>query len=151
MGNIALLVAMHITTKETPNWTWQTFWWAGNPHDALFGKDRPASIPSPWNHYNMRTAYYMVSPANTAGAEPLISYKPYLETNIQGTVPKPNNTQISWTGVYTNCMSCPRMAGYNTQGYQPDGLILPDDEALFGAGTKTDFLWSIPILAFPAQ
>jgi hypothetical protein len=34
----------------------------------------------------MRTAYYMVSPANTIGAEPLISFNPYLETNLQGTV-----------------------------------------------------------------
>lgn len=150
-GNYALLMAMHITTKEIPNWTWQTIWWAGNPQDILFGKDRPASIPSPWNHYNMRTAYYMVSPTNTAGGEPLISYNPYLETNLQGTVPGPNGSNIDWTGVHSNCMSCHRMAGYKTQGYQPSGLILADDPALFGKGTKTDFLWSIPIRAFASK
>jgi hypothetical protein len=42
----------------------------------------------------MRTAYYMVSPANTIGAEPLISFNPYLETNLQGTVPGSNGTLI---------------------------------------------------------
>ena len=147
-GNIALLMAMHVTSKEIPNWTWQTFWWASNPQDVLFGKDRPAAIPAPWNHYNMRTAYYMVSPVNTAGGEPLISFNPYLETNLKGTVPGPNDTKIDWTGVHTNCMSCHRMAGIKTQGYQPDGLILPSDPVLFGEGTKTDFLWSIAIRAF---
>lgn len=150
-GNIALLMAMHVTSKEIPNWTWQTFWWAGNPQNALFGKDRPAAIPAPWNHYNMRTAYYMVSPANTIGAEPLISFNPYLETNLQGAVPGSNGSTISWTGVHSNCMSCHRMAGYKTQGYQPDRLILPSDPDLFAEGTKTDFLWSIPIRAFSAE
>ncbi len=147
-GNIALLMAMHVTTKEISNWTWQTFWWAGNPKDILYGNDRPHTIGAPWNHYNMPTAYYMVSPANTPGGDPLISFNPYLETNLQGTVPGPNDTQISWTGVHSNCMSCHRMAGYKTQGYQPNGLINPGDVALFGEGTKTDFLWSIPIRAY---
>ena len=45
-------------------------------------------------------------------------------------------------------MSCHRMAGYKTQGYQPDGFISPEDPAQFGEGTKTDFLWSIPLRAY---
>ncbi len=158
-GNIALLMAMHVTTKEISNWTWQTFWWSYDTQDPLFGRDRPDSVKGPWAHYNMRTAYYMVSPPATKGGEPLISFNPYLETNLRGTVPGPTirdadgkkqKTTIAWTGVHTNCMSCHRMAGYNTQGYQPDGLILPANKALFGKGTKTDFLWSIPIRAKPA-
>ena len=51
--------------------------------------------------------------------------------------------KIAWTGVHSNCMSCHRMAGYNTLGYQPDGFISPANSALFGKGTKTDFWWSI--------
>ena len=26
-GDVAILVAMHVTTDEVPVWTWQTFWW----------------------------------------------------------------------------------------------------------------------------
>ena len=34
-GDLALLVAMHVTTKELPNWTWQTFWWEPFPTRPL--------------------------------------------------------------------------------------------------------------------
>jgi hypothetical protein len=30
VGDYALLVAMHLTTRENDNWTWQTFWWNYN-------------------------------------------------------------------------------------------------------------------------
>jgi len=29
-GDYAILVAMHVTTKEDSNWTWQSFWWNYN-------------------------------------------------------------------------------------------------------------------------
>ena len=150
-GNIALLVAMHVTTKEIPNWTWQTFWWAFDNQEPPFGGDRPLTVQGAWANYNMRAAYYMVTPPGKVGGDPLISFNPYLETNLTGTVPGPvidgKHTQIHWTGVHTNCMSCHRMAGYQTQGYQPDGFISPADETFFASGTKTDFLWSIPLRA----
>ena len=30
-GDIAILVGMHVTTRETTRWAWQTFWWSANP------------------------------------------------------------------------------------------------------------------------
>ncbi len=156
-GNLALLTAMHVTSKEIPNWTWQTFWWSFDPQDALYGRGRPKSVQGAWAHYNMRTAYFMVQPPGKPGGEPLHSFNPYLETNLKGTVPGPISKssdgseaplEIAWTGPSTNCMSCHRMAGYKTQGYQPDGFLSPADPALFGDGTKTDFLWSIPLRAY---
>lgn len=154
-GNLALLMAMHVTGKEITNWTWQTFWWAVDPQDPLTGRDRPAGIGKPWSRYNMGTAYYMVTPPTNAAGDPLVSFNPYLETNLQGTVAVPGNTQIAWTGVNTNCMSCHRMAAWkraakpgpgqwgDSPAYQPDGLIDPGDATLFGGYVKLDFLWSL--------
>jgi hypothetical protein len=151
-GNVGLLVAMHVTTKEITNWTWQTFWWAGDPNSPTYGSDRPAFIPEPWAHYNMDAAYYMVAPATAARGDPLIVFNPYLETNLQGCVPDGASPpcspgQVSWTGTRSNCMTCHRMAGWGGVGknppYWPDGAISPDDRQLFAGYTKTDFLWSI--------
>ena len=121
-GNYALLVAMHVTGKEVPNWTWQTFWWSPDTSNPVFGSDRPISIPSPWSNYNMRTAYYMVSPpGQEKGGEPLHSYNPYLETNLSGKVPTSVlGDSIKWYGVFSNCMSCHRMAAYPNSFYSPD-------------------------------
>lgn len=143
-GNYALLTAMHVTGKEVPNWTWQTFWWSPNRNDPIFGADRPKSIPSPWSNYNMRTAYYMVSPPGQKGGKPNISFNPYLETNLQGTLPLHNGDSLKWYGVSSNCMSCHRMASFPTNDYAPNGLIDPADSLYFSKKTKTDFLWSIP-------
>jgi hypothetical protein len=161
-GNLALLMAMHVTGKEIANWTWQTFWWALDPQDPLTGGDRPAGIGKPWSRYNMGTAYYMVSPPTNAAGEPLVSFNPYLETNLQGTVAGPGGTQIAWTGVNTNCMSCHRMAAWkraaqpgpgqwgDSPAYQPDGLIDPADAVLFSGYVKLDFLWSLTRAQPPA-
>jgi len=58
-GDFALLVAMHVSTKEDDNWTWQTFWWNYNqpfPYGAP-----PADVPAPFNNYAMCTAYSMTA------------------------------------------------------------------------------------------
>jgi hypothetical protein len=147
-GNYALLTAMHVTGKEITNWTWQTFWWSYHPDDVLFGKDRPKTIEAPWSNYNMRTAYYMVAPPGTKEqGEPLISFNPYLETNLSGKVPYETipGDSISWTGPFTNCMSCHRMAAYPNSLYYPSGFIDPASTYKFSKNTKTDFLWSVAI------
>jgi hypothetical protein len=149
-GNYALLMAMHVTGKEINNWTWQTFWWSPDTQNPIYGKDRPSSIKAPWNNYNMNTAYYMVSPPGTLqGGEPLIAYNPYLETNLFGKVSTYNGTtdSIAWYGVFSNCMSCHRMAAWGNTTYIPNGNIDPANPLLFSTNTKTDFLWSIPVRA----
>ncbi|MFN0216936.1 MAG: hypothetical protein ACKVT2_21980, partial [Saprospiraceae bacterium] len=35
VGDYMILLAMHITTKETKRWTWQTMFWSNNPAQAL--------------------------------------------------------------------------------------------------------------------
>ena len=151
-GNIALLMAMHVTTKEIPNWTWQTFYWAADPGNPLYGADRPSSITGPWAHYNMEVAYFMVTPPGNPKGEPFVAFNPYLETNLSGTVKTSSGEKVKWTGVNSNCMTCHRLAawkqnpggnGPKTPDYQPDGFIDPADSALFAGFTKLDFLWSL--------
>ncbi|HEX6314534.1 MAG TPA: hypothetical protein VFZ73_06720, partial [Gemmatimonadaceae bacterium] len=89
-GAIGLLVAMHVTGKEIPNWTWQTFWWSPYPMDPHFGADRPKTIPSPWNNYNMNFAYTMTNPDGS----PRVAFNPYLETNLNGRFP--TDTSARW-------------------------------------------------------
>ena len=162
-GNIGLLVAMHVTGKEIPNWTWQSFWWSPTPDDSL-GFDRPATIGAPWNNYQMTTAYYMTSPASAGPAgTPRIAYNPYLETSLTGTVDTAGGSSKPWYGPQTNCMSCHRMASwrntvdtvsadsmvYSFTGpvfpYVPASYVDPGNTTLLSGLTKTDFLWSVAI------
>jgi hypothetical protein len=149
-GNYALLTAMHVTGKEIVNWTWQTFWWSPDPQNPVFGGDRPKTIEKPWNNYNMRTAYYMVSPPNARrNGEPNVQFNPYLETNLSGELSKEVGSKgvITWYGAYSNCMSCHRLAAWKNSTYIPNGFVDAADTVLFQKNTKTDFLWSIPTRA----
>ena len=153
-GNYALLTGMHVTGKEISNWTWQTFWWSPNGRDAVFGDDRPKTLRAPWNHYNMLAAYYMVAPANArTGGQPLTVFNPYLETNLTGKVANYAGSKDStqWFGVFSNCMSCHRMAAWGKSQYTSSGYIDPGDPAYFTGNLKTDFLWSIPTRARPVR
>lgn len=170
-GNIGLLMAMHVTGKEIPNWTWQSYWWALNPADSM-GADRPSAIPAPWNHYDMTVAYAMQHVNGTRW----IAYNPYLETSLGGGVPTgPNEADtVAWTGVTTNCMSCHRRAAIGwglvqtgnpphatvsptVPPYGPDMYVDAGDSLIFTQPVqgvtgrvpviKTDFLWSVAIRA----
>ena len=162
VGNVALLVAMHVTGKEIVNWTWQSFWWSPAPNDSL-GFDRPRTIRSPWNNYQMTTAYWMTSPPS-AGARgvPRIAYNPYLETSLSGTVDTVGGSSAMWYGPTTNCMSCHRMASWKNTvivsngdsvnsftgpqfAYVPASYVDAGNATLLGGLTKTDFLWSVAI------
>ena len=58
-GDIAILVGMHVTTREATRWTWQTFWWSANPGQpylpssstiaatAICQRPRPQMMPIP--------------------------------------------------------------------------------------------------------
>ncbi|MDH5590344.1 MAG: hypothetical protein OEZ37_09880, partial [Gemmatimonadota bacterium] len=154
-GNVALLMAIHLTTKEIPNWTWHTYWWAMDPENPDYGDDRPASIPAPWNHYNQRAAYSMTVVTGDS-VQPNVQWNPYLESNLTGqyaTVSNPTEA-LTWWGPQTNCMSCHRMASFPAAdslwepGYRPAMFIAVDDPA-FAKFLKTDFLWSVAGRAGP--
>ena len=81
--------------------------------------------------------------------EPVVTFNPYLETNLFGVLKGDVSSRdsIHWYGVFSNCMSCHRMAAWEISNYVPNGNIDPADSILFSKNTKTDFLWSIPVRA----
>nr|WP_199067785.1 hypothetical protein [Chromobacterium sp. ASV5] len=97
-GDYAILVGMHVTTREIKRWTWQTYWWSANadqPYSpssaeiAAFRKQTPLDPAA--NHYAMAVAYQMVQPAQpiTGGknvGSSLIAYNPYLESGFDPSV-----------------------------------------------------------------
>jgi hypothetical protein len=140
-GDFAILVGMHMNTREDTNWTWQTFWWNYNqpfPYGAP-----PSSVPAPFNNYAMCTGYSMtVNPPNSPQGTNVVCYNPYLETGLQGV-----------NGVGSNCMSCHVVASYgnnpNSPGYPPftgpTSYISvndpQDDITYFDCQTTSEFSW----------
>jgi len=58
--DVLILVGMHITSKQTPEWLWATFWWRGK--DRFTGEywtcqdaQRPPALATekPWQNYSM--------------------------------------------------------------------------------------------------
>ena len=148
-GNIALLMAMHVTGRRSRTGRGRRSTGVPNPRDSL-GYDRPATIQAPWNNYSMNTAYMMVNPT----ASRAIAFNPYLETNLNGFFP---NGGSKWFGVQTNCMTCHRLASRGLidtsltfAPYGPAQFIDPGDSSLFAGITKLDFLWSVAFRARPA-
>jgi hypothetical protein len=145
VGDFALLVAMHVSTREIDNWTWQTFWWQPNPAqlaaDPPTAMSPPATIPKPWNQYAACTAYYMVTPPGAASGQPRLCYNPYLETDLTGLKGKEKTGQ--GTGVQSNCMTCHRAAAWPTNQYAIAFELDPGNPIWFTGNTKVDFAWSM--------
>ena len=159
-GNMVLLVAMHVATKEIASWAWQTFWWGG-PAALSVGSDlRPDVVKGVWRNYDMRAAYYMVESPDDLESAPHIAFNPYLETGLSGTFTREDGIVVDWTGVTSNCMTCHSLAGWQKNEdpnqncfsfdndscgppYRNSGFIDPASDYIFGGYTKLDFLWSL--------
>jgi hypothetical protein len=132
VGDHAVLLAMHLTTKEIPDWIWATYWWHDRPDAGPFAADRPARLAGPWRHYLMDVAYSMAAPAEADGT-PNAVFNPYLEVFAGGT--------------RSNCMACHQGAVWTANGAPPflpvtRGARRADDPRFIGA-TRLDFMWSI--------
>ena len=167
-GDIAVLLAMHVTSKETKRWTWQTFWWSSDPYAVIAPTSETMIQARPDDklqgaaaHYSGHIAYSMIWPGQpeTGGnneGTPIFTFNPYLEAGFNSNVftPRENNQVINngttiWTdaGVRTNCMSCHALASYSNLGkstpYVGDTYIDLADTTFFNSVVKVDFLWSI--------
>jgi hypothetical protein len=160
---VRILVAMHVTTKETTRWTWATFWWSANPDipqlpsSMSVANDRPAQLMGAARNYAMCTAYQMVTPGQpdtggtNVGVSPVLCYNPWLESGFGSSVLAPVNELIPNPnyGVQTNCMSCHAMARYPHGGfiefYSADQYI--DIGPSLSDALRVDFTWSIPVNA----
>lgn len=145
-GDHAVLAAMHASTKEIVNWTWQTFWWqpGQDPPDDFPGskKGMTDKVKGLWRNYAMCTAYNQTQGATSE--KMVVCMNPYLETSSG--IPD---------GMQSNCMSCHGTAtvGSKFQSGQIETLSYPPDykrpidfnnDPRFKDYTRTDFSWAIP-------
>ena len=157
-GDYVLLVAMHVTTKEFRNWTWQTYFWCPDPSNPPSPSSkfeaglRPKELKGASSHYAVSAAYAMVWPnqpvsgGSDKGARPIIAFNPYLEGGFGPKVfSLPNKFRPDFVyGMQTNCMSChalSTMSGKN--GYTTNQYIDMMDTSLYKNDVKLDFTWSI--------
>ena len=170
-GDYAVLVAMHVTSREITRWTWQTFWWTYDPQkpaapsSPAIAADRPPQLMGAARNYAHCVAYEEVSPPQPASGgsntgESVYCYNPYLEapfspailSDSQPGMTKRNGQSVKTAndvGVQTNCMSCHEQANYNPNNvatapnYTGDRYVDLTGPAFQGV-LKVDFLWSIP-------
>lgn len=157
-GDYVLLVAMHVTTKEFKNWTWQTYFWCPDPSNPPSPSSKfeaslqPKELKGASSHYAVSAAYAMVWPnqPETGGTDkncrPIIAYNPYLEGGFGPKVfSLPNTFRPDFVyGMQTNCMSCHALSTFSGKnGYSTNQYIDMRDTGLFKNDVKLDFTWSI--------
>jgi hypothetical protein len=125
-GDSLVMIAMHVMTKEQPDWTFQSAWWHPDARDHCppnstdfhrFCGDQPASTPSAdesWRNYMMVTTYGMLqippdgggggnyyAPPDTKDRNNVwpVAYNPYIE--LAASHP-----------ITTNCMNCHHRAAW---------------------------------------
>jgi hypothetical protein len=98
----ALLMAVHVTTKEIGDWAWATFWWYNRASYPIYGCDRPRSSVlkgNKWRHFLMDTTLSAVTPLETDFGHK-ICFNRYMEEKMPH-------------GMVSNCIQCHRRAVYN--------------------------------------
>jgi hypothetical protein len=127
------LVAVHVTTREAPDWVWVTLWWHDRPDDAPYGNDRPRTVAFPFDQFRMETAQSADVPAGSDGG-PHVTFNPYLEAGFA-------------LGVYSNCIGCHQRAVWTASG---PGDVHPvrrgsmsSADPFFTGKLRTHLLWSL--------
>lgn len=93
VGDYAILLAMHVASRENTRWTWQSFWWSIDPDNPYLPSSkaiadaRPAQLQGAPRHYGMTQAYSMVLPAQPEiGGESvgssIYAFNPHLEAGF---------------------------------------------------------------------
>ena len=140
-GDYAILVGMHVSSREIDNWTWQTFWWSIDK--PKIPEPARGKVAAPFDHYDVAVGYsFTTGPDSTSGLN-VVCYNPYLEADFDNsTFAKPGQL-----GIESNCMSCHRAAAWppptlpnNASYFTGNGILLPNDPYFQGM-TKVDFVW----------
>jgi hypothetical protein len=148
-GDYAVLAALHVNTRETPFWTWQTFYWqpVADKPDSFPGSkaDQPKNLKAPWNNYAMCANYNQTT---TLGGKKMdVCFNPYLET-----------TPGIPAGITSNCMSCHGAArivanqddaDFYPRDYKAPIAFFTDPYYFNSSTTHTEFSWAIADNAHP--
>ena len=133
-GDYVVLLGMHVTTKEIPDWVWATFWWHDRPDEGRFASGRPAAITGAASHYLMDVAYSAETPPEADGS-PHACMNPWLEARFPG-------------GLHSNCLTCHQRAAFGARDYLPvTRHALAASDPYFAGKTTTDFLWTLALEA----
>lgn len=131
LGDHVVLLGMHISTKEIPDWVWATLWWHDRPDDGPYAAGRPAALTGAAANYLMDVTFSATDP----NGAPRAVMNPWLEARFPA-------------GVVSNCLTCHRRAAHGTLEYLP---VTRDDtrvdDPYFDDKTQTDMVWSIALEA----
>jgi len=136
-GDVLVLVAANLATKEIRDWVWATIWWHDRPDESAFSADRPATVAGAWRHYLLQVAFDEAKPAAADGG-PHICFNPWLEARF------PDGGHGN--GTVGNCLACHRRASYPAVNFLPvtrGAADLAGDPAFAPGRLRTGFLWSI--------
>ncbi len=134
LGDEVVLIAMHVSTKEIPDWVWATYWWHDRADEGVFAAGRPATISGAARSYLMDVAYSAQTPRESDGS-PHVAMNPWLEARFSG-------------GLHSNCVACHQRAVLGAEDYLPVTRgLLPQDDRYFRGKTTTDFVWSLALEA----
>jgi hypothetical protein len=139
VGDSVVLMALHYTTKEIPQWMWATVWWHDRPDEGRFAADRPPLVRGVWRNYLMNATYSMDTPVEPDGSPP-ICFNPWLEAKRTD-------------GVVSNCMGCHQQAVWPSPDQSVYVRVIrgtlwpsnPMNASLYAGSMRLDFLWSIAI------
>lgn len=171
VGDVVLLMAMHVTSREIDEWTWQTYFWTPNPANpplpssSAIAKARPPQLKGAAAHYAMSIGYQMVTPNQPATGgksvgHPVTAYNPYLESGFSVKVfgappvnpgilaPGSKKPYMATVGIQSNCMTChgaATLSPTNPQNSLPylTDFYLSRNDPVFKGYLQVDFLWSI--------
>lgn len=162
VGDYLVLTAMHVTTKEIPSWTFQTFWWTPYPNAPPFGADRAPQVRGVFANYAMCNAWNEDLPATATGG-PHICFNPYLEADLGPTkayvMDGKRYPADPMAGTRSNCMACharagapakmdpPYLPGTTSMGHVFNAGHVSRSDPYYAHIITTDFLWSIPLMA----
>jgi hypothetical protein len=141
-GDTAILVGLHVATKELPTWVWATYWWHDRPDLGEFAAGRPEAISrGVWGNYLMNID--LGDPAGSGGGARFgdggsgrrAVFNPWLEGGLKG-------------GTASNCLSCHQQASLTAQllaaPFAPvRATPRSDGDAVFRDRIRTDFVWSV--------
>jgi hypothetical protein len=159
-GDVLLLVAMHVASKQTPEWMWATFWWRGPDSAPMHGSFWTCGdaqrqvvlggVTPPWSNYSMDVTrtFRLAKPLPDSdhpacglpgriGADEqyLAAYNPFVEASFN-------------YGLKSSCIDCHARASTNSS--LPENLVpkpnsVDGHPALrdFEGHIRTDYLWSL--------
>ena len=137
-GDYLALVALHVATRELPDWVWGTFWWHDQAVRGPYAAGRPGDLAEPWPNYLMNVAFDANLPRERDGS-PRVVFNPWLEARFADSG--------HGGGTVSNCISCHRRAAYPAVGPFAVTRGMQQDVRAAGsiASVKTSSLWSLPL------